>query len=86
MGDKFKADASIDLHGLRPDEALARVRRMVESGRYSDKSIEIIHGQGRGVLRERVREWGERSSKVKRMVCAEDIGFLGGGGVTIFFL
>ena len=83
---KFEPDASIDLHGRRPDAALEYLRRAVESGRYRGKALEVIHGQGRGVLREQVREWARRSSCVREVWTGEDYFLPGGGGVTVLFL
>ncbi len=86
MSSRFEPDASIDLHGYRPDAAMYQLSRMVDSGRYRGKALEVVHGQGRGVLREMVREWGARSPLVKRVWNGEDVFLPGGGGVTIFFL
>jgi len=86
MSSKFEPDATIDLHGRRPDAAIEYLRRTVESGRYRGKALEVVHGQGRGVLRDLTREWGERSALVKRMWFGEDVFLPGGGGTTIFFL
>ncbi|MBR0225867.1 MAG: Smr/MutS family protein [Thermoguttaceae bacterium] len=58
---RFEPDASIDLHGLHPDEALRRTRVLMESPENRGKSLMVIHGKGLhgksyGTLRERVRE------------------------------
>ncbi len=85
MSSRFEPDVTIDLHGRTPDAAMALVEQAVNSGRYVGKSVEIVHGYGRGVLRERVRKWGANSSRVKRVLNGEDV-FLPGGGATLFFL
>ena len=82
----FKADYSIDLHGVTPEVALERLRRFVETNRGCGKSVEVIHGQGRYVLRDRVRDWGRRSPLVKQIWAGEEVFLPGGGGVTVFFL
>ena len=86
MTDHFQPDARIDLHDRRPDAALALLEREIASGRYKGRILEVVHGQGRGVLREQVREWGRRSPQVKRIWEGEDYFLPGGGGVTFFFL
>ena len=86
MTAKFEPDATIDLHGYRPDAALERLRRAVESGQYRGKALEVVHGQGRGALRDLVRDWGRRSRLVTKMWNGEEVFLPGGGGVTIFFL
>lgn len=79
MGRAFEPDFSIDLHGFHPDAAMERLRREVESGARRGKTLEVIHGCGRGVLRERVRAWAERSPMVRKIWPGEDC-FLPGGG------
>ena len=86
MSDRFEPDASIDLHGRAPDAAMALLRREVESGRRRGSSLAVIHGQGRGVLRELVRKYGRESRLVIKCWPGEDYFLPGGGGVTVFFL
>ena len=46
----------IDLHGLRVEEALALVDRFLTSSRVHDReTVAIIHGKGRGILRDEVK-------------------------------
>ena len=87
----FEPDASIDLHGLHPDEALRRTSVMLESPEYRGKTLMVIHGKGLngksyGTLRSRVRELGASSRFVKRVWNGEDVFLPGGDGVTVFFL
>lgn len=86
MSARFEPDFSIDLHGYRPDAAMELVRRAVESGRYRGKTLEVIHGQGGGVLREMTRKYAQSSRAVKRYCGGEELFLPGGGGVTIFYL
>ncbi len=86
MSARFEPDASIDLHGYRPDAAMDLVRRAVESGRYRGKTLEVIHGHGSGVLREMTRKYAASSHAVKRYCGGEELFLPGGGGVTIFYL
>lgn len=86
MSQRFEPDASIDLHGRRPDAAMELLRQAVDSGRYRGKSLEVIHGHGRGVLSAQVRAFAQSSPMVKRYWPGEDFFLPGGGGVTVFFL
>lgn len=86
MSGRFEPDVSIDLHGRHPDAALELLRREIDSGRYRGRALEVVHGQGRGVLRERVREYARVSPLVKKYWPGEDYFLPGGGGVTVFFL
>ena len=83
---RFEPDASIDLHGRRPDAALELLRREIDSGRYRGRSLAVIHGQGRGILRDQVREYARSSPLVLRYWPGEDYFLPGGGGVTVFFM
>ena len=82
----FVADAWIDLHGLRADEALRRVRQAVEGGEYRGKSLAIVHGKGQGVLREATRRYASSAPEIKRVWNGEDVFLPEGDGMTIFFL
>ncbi len=86
MSGRFEPDASIDLHGRRPDAAMELLRREIDSGRYRGKSLAVVHGQGRGVLREQVRAFARMSPLVKSCWPGEDYFLPGGGGVTVLFL
>ena len=86
MTDRFQPDARLDLHDRRPDAALALLESAVASGRYKGRSLEVVHGQGSGALREQVRAWGRGSRHVKAIWAGEDYFLAGGGGVTVFFL
>ncbi|MDD3587148.1 MAG: Smr/MutS family protein, partial [Thermoguttaceae bacterium] len=80
----YRTDIVIDLHDMTPDEAQMLVQRTCRVS--GGKSLMIIHGRGKGILRERVRNWGRNSSLVRRVVCGEDGLLPGGNGVTVFFL
>ncbi|MDO5552526.1 MAG: NfeD family protein [Planctomycetia bacterium] len=80
------ADESINLHGLAPDVALLRVRNKCQEPGMKGHTLLVIHGYGQGILRERVRNWGQSSLLVKTMWPGEQYNLPGGGGVTLFFL
>lgn len=65
---------------------MRRLREAVEGGEYRGRSLEVIHGKGRGILRERARRYGSSAPEVKRTWNGEDVFLPQGDGVTIFFL
>ncbi|MDO5581525.1 MAG: Smr/MutS family protein [Planctomycetia bacterium] len=82
----FTTDAKIDLHGFTPEAALYRLERLCESGSLRGKSLLVIHGQGHGILRDKVRQWGKESRMIKKIWPGEEYFLPGGGGVTVFYL
>lgn len=80
-------DFRVDLHGKTVDEAMALLRPLF--GRYAGtgRSVLLIHGNGSGILRTRIR--GALASG--RLPCriyfpGEDIGAPGADGVTVVHL
>lgn len=80
----YETDLVLDLHGMKPDDADLLVRHTCRVNQ--GKSVMIIHGRGEGILRDRIRSWGQSSSLVRRVLPGEDCMLPGGGGVTVFFL
>ena len=81
---KTHYDASIDLHGMTRPEALEAVRRFLRAHPHS--SLEIIHGDGSGTLRQMVRRRLESGDFPNRgFFPGEDIGAPGLYGVTIVY-
>ena len=81
-GDHYTA--SIDLHGLRQDEAVIAVQQFLLA--HPNSSLEIVHGNGQGILRNRIRSMlasGKLSNRY--FFPGEDIGASGSDGVTIVF-
>ena len=78
-------DCSIDLHGMYSDEAMELVERMIAS--HPRSSILIIHGNGTGVLRSRVRGAlkSHRFPSVRDYFFGEDIGAPGLDGATVVY-
>ncbi len=78
-------DNSVDLRGLRVDEALERVDLFLDSAYLNDvHAVYIIHGHGTGALKRAVRGHLPQSRYVKRFRRGERGE--GGDGVTIAFL
>lgn len=72
----------IDLHHLPPEVAMHEVRRFLSRAyRQGLSSVRIIHGNGRGVLRDRVHEYLSTQSKVSEFF--HPPSFEGGYGVTV---
>ncbi len=79
------SDNSVDLRGLRVDEALERVELFLDSAYLNDiHAVYIIHGHGTGALKRAVRGHLPQSRYVKRFRRGERGE--GGDGVTIAFL
>ena len=79
------SDNSVDLRGLRVDEALERVDLFLDSAYLNDiDAVYLIHGHGTGALKRGVRGHLPQSRYVKRFRRGERNE--GGDGVTIAFL
>lgn len=75
----------IDVRGLEPDDAIRAVETFLENAVMGGVDrARIIHGKGRGVLRERLKRWLKGQPAVKEF----QLGELreGGTGVTIVTL
>ncbi len=76
----FKAE--IDLRGERTEEALARIRTLIDEAVMFDVSrLRILHGKGQGILKEMIRNF-LRSEPLVKWFGDEDVR-LGGAGVTL---
>lgn len=72
----------IDLHGMRVEEALARVEEFLDAAIVNDlATVKIVHGYGSGRLRTAVREALERHPYVRDFHFGDPIS--GGPGLTI---
>ena len=81
-GTDENASLSLDLRGMRADQALAEVERFLDKALLAGFSeVEIVHGRGTGALRREVHEFLRGFPAVDRFVLApEDRG---GDGMTI---
>ena len=78
-------DNTVDLRGLRVDEALERVDMFLDSAYLKDRrAVYIIHGKGTGALRRAIRGHLPQSRYVERFRRGEREE--GGNGVTVAFL
>ena len=80
-------DFSVDLHGMTVDEAMALLRSLLTRHSGSGKSVLVIHGNGSGTLRSRIRG-ALASGKLPCRIYfpGEDIGAPGADGVTVVHL
>ncbi|MGH7682626.1 MAG: endonuclease MutS2, partial [Candidatus Eiseniibacteriota bacterium] len=77
--------SEIDVRGYEADDAIRAVERFLEDAHVGGLGIaRIIHGKGKGILRERMKHWLQGNALVKE----HRIGEMGegGAGVTIVTL
>ena len=77
-------DDTVDLHGMYAEEAMALLSRVIRRCGTQSRSILVIHGNGTGTLRLRVRN-ALRSGRLpcRAYFFGEDIGAPGQDGVTV---
>ena len=64
--------ARIDVRGLRVQEALAEVEKLVDKGMSANlPSVEIVHGVGTGALRSAIHEYLQAAEVVKEFECLD---------------
>jgi len=84
-GEATELKSEIDVRGFEADDAIRAVERFLEDAAVGGlESARIIHGKGKGILRERMKRWLERNSLVKEFRLGEIRE--GGTGVTIVTL
>ena len=76
------AEEAVDLHGMTGEEAVRRLRTLIESG--SARTVLAVHGKGEGVLRARARALLRGHPRVTEVRPGEAAGLPGGDGVTWF--
>ena len=75
----------IDVRGLEADDAIRATERFLEDAIMAGlPTARIIHGKGKGILRDRVKHWLSRSTLVKEFRLGEIRE--GGTGVTVVTL
>jgi DNA mismatch repair protein MutS2 len=79
---KLSFSPSLDLRGLRADEALRKVTEFIdEAVMVGSNDLRILHGKGDGILRQIIREYLSGLNVVSRFD-DEDVRF-GGAGITV---
>ncbi len=79
---RLRFKSSIDVRGLRTEEAIPKVEDLVdEASMLSISEVRILHGKGNGILRQMIRDY-LKSSPVVDSFNDEDIQ-QGGTGITV---
>jgi len=81
----MESKSEIDVRGLEADEAIRAAERFLEDAVMAGlPTARIIHGKGKGILRERMKYWLSKNSLVKEFRLGEIRE--GGTGVTVVTL
>ena len=81
----MESKSEIDVRGLEADEAIRAAERFLEDAVVAGlPTARIIHGKGKGILRERMKHWLSKNSLVKEFRLGEIRE--GGTGVTVVTL
>jgi DNA mismatch repair protein MutS2 len=81
----MESKTEIDVRGLEADEAIRAAERFLEDAVVAGlPTARIIHGKGKGILRERMKNWLSKNSLVKEFRLGEIRE--GGTGVTVVTL
>jgi len=81
----MESKSEIDVRGLEADEAIRAAERFLEDAVMAGlPTARIIHGKGKGILRERMKHWLSKNSLVKEFRLGEIRE--GGTGVTVVTL
>ena len=83
--DAAEVKPEIDVRGFEADDAIRAVERFLEDAHMGGlPTARIIHGKGKGILRDRMKHWLKTNQLVKEYRLGE-MGE-GGTGVTIVTL
>jgi DNA mismatch repair protein MutS2 len=78
-------DNSVDLRGLRVDEALEKAERFLDALLEREQAVAfLIHGHGTGALKREIRQWLKTSRYVREFRPAPE--HQGGDGATVVLL
>ena len=77
----FNYDIILDLHGKTLEDAISATEKVIYSGRYSN--VMLIHGHGKGILKNGLRNFLKNCKYVKETIPGEDMNIPGGSGITI---
>jgi DNA mismatch repair protein MutS2 len=79
---KLNFKPEIDIRGVRGDEALNRVRQLIDDAlMVQQKNLRILHGKGNGILRQLVRDYLGTLNIVKSF--RDEHVDMGGSGITV---
>jgi len=79
---KLNFKSEIDIRGVRGEEALNRVRELIDDALIvQHKNLRILHGKGNGILRQLVRDYLATVDVVKSF--RDEHVDMGGSGITV---
>jgi DNA mismatch repair protein MutS2 len=79
---KLNFNPEIDIRGVRGEEAINRVRDLIDNAlMVQHRNLRILHGKGNGILRQLVREYLATVDVVKSF--RDENIELGGSGITV---
>ena len=79
---RLRFKPSIDVRGMRTEEALPKVEKLVDDASMLNiGEVRILHGKGNGILRQMIRQYLKTSPSVASFD-DEDIQ-QGGSGITV---
>jgi DNA mismatch repair protein MutS2 len=79
---KLNFNPEIDIRGVRGEEAINRVRELIDNAlMVQHRNLRILHGKGNGILRQLVREYLATVDVVKSF--RDENIELGGSGITV---
>ena len=79
---KMNFKPEIDIRGVRAEEAINRVRDLIDSALMVQHSnLRILHGKGNGILREVIRNYLSSNNIVKSF--RDEHVDMGGSGITV---
>ncbi|MBN2632723.1 MAG: Smr/MutS family protein [Bacteroidales bacterium] len=79
---KLNFKPEIDIRGVRGDEALLRVRDLIDNAiMVQHRNLRILHGKGNGILRQLVRDYLATLDVVKTF--RDEHVEMGGSGITV---
>lgn len=85
VGDYSSFSPEIDVRGMRGEEALYAIERMLDRAlMMSFNNIKILHGKGDGILRKLIRDYLKKYDQVDRM--EDEHADRGGDGITYVYL
>ncbi|HQG63630.1 MAG TPA: Smr/MutS family protein, partial [Bacteroidales bacterium] len=79
---KLNFKPEIDIRGVRGEEALTRVRELIDDALIvQQRNLRILHGKGNGILRQLVRDYLGTLNIVKSF--RDEHVDMGGSGITV---
>jgi len=79
---KLNFKPEIDIRGVRGEEALKRVRDLIDDAiMVQHRNLRILHGKGNGILRQLIRDYLDTVDIVKSF--RDEHVDMGGSGITV---